>query len=116
MVSKIELLFNDRAHHQGKEALQRALITLQDLREAGVEAGIVGSLARGIFKVHSDVDFFILQHPCSTIDEVITIIERAMGDFPFDVVFQESIGKADLTELLEELTYASDLRQTASSP
>lgn len=115
MGSKIESLLNNRAHHYRKEALRRALTTLQNLRESGVEAGIVGSLARSTFKAHSDVDFFILNHPCSTIDEVLTIIEHAMGDFPFDVIFRETVNTTDLSELLEELIYASDLRQIALS-
>jgi hypothetical protein len=64
----------------------------------------------------SDVDFFILEHSCTTVDEMITIIERAMREFPFEVIFWEMVNQVDLPELLEDLTYAPDLRQIVLSP
>lgn len=115
MVSKLEVLLTERLRQRREAALRCALTVLDDLEKAGVQAGIVGSLARGTFKAHSDVDFLILELAGTSASEVIAIIEPAMGGLPFDVIFRETVAAADLPELLEEAVYASDLRAFAAA-
>lgn len=67
------------------KASARALVALDALQAAGLHAWITGSLARNRFAARSDVDFLVDVSDDREI-EAFMIIERAMGDVPFDMV------------------------------
>jgi predicted nucleotidyltransferase len=67
------------------KARARADMALAALEKAGISAWIVGSLARGNFGLHSDVDF-VVDGDQDTFWASISIIEEAMGSFPFDII------------------------------
>ncbi len=57
--SRIESLMKERKDERLALASARALAALASLEKAGFSARVVGSLARGTFSVHSDVDFLV---------------------------------------------------------
>lgn len=66
-------------------ALRSALAALKSLERLDIRAWVIGSLAKGSFREHSDVDFLV-DCPYEREYEAFRAIERAMGDFPFDMV------------------------------
>ena len=78
--SRIESLMEERKTQRLALASERALAALSSLEKAGLSAWIVGSLARGTFSVHSDVDFLV---DCSAETEgaAFRILESEMRDF-----------------------------------
>jgi predicted nucleotidyltransferase len=83
--SKIETTIALRTNDRKALAIKLAVKALRDLKAMGVHAWVVGSLAKGNFSLHSDVDFAV---DCSA-DleyEVFRTIEKAMGSFPFHMV------------------------------
>jgi predicted nucleotidyltransferase len=77
--------FRRRAEERRSLATRLALRALQDLERQGIRAWIVGSLAKGSFSPHSDVDF-VVDCPPEAEYEVFRAIERAMGAFPFHMI------------------------------
>ena len=84
------------------------------LEPAGVRAVVVGSLAPGRFLGrflgHSDVDLFIDERNGLAPEAVVGVVERVMGDFPFDVIFGDWVSAADRPFILERNLRAADLR------
>ena len=107
---RIDRLFRDRAEARRREAARLALCALDVLELAGVRAVVVGSLARGRFLGHSDVDLFIDERNGLAPETVVGIVERVMGDFPFDVIFGDRVSAADRPFILERSLRAADLR------
>lgn len=108
--TRLDRLFRERAEARRREAARLALAALEALERAGVRAVVVGSLARGRFLGHSDVDLFVEDRGALAPEAVVAIVERAMGDFPFDVIFGDRVPDADRPFILERTLDAADLR------
>lgn len=108
--TRLDRLFRERAEARRREAARLALEALDALERAGVRAVVVGSLARGRFLGHSDVDLFVEERGGLSPESVIAIVERTMGDFPFDVLFGDRVPDADRPFILERTLRAADLR------
>ena len=65
--------------------------TLNELTRSGVDVEIVGSMARGDFKNHSDVDFLVSDKGEFSETDVFNIISDHMHGAPFDVIFAETL-------------------------
>lgn len=89
--SAIARLMRSRALARLEIAQPRAEAALEKLRERGVTARIVGSLARGAFRETSDVDLLIDDR--GGLDEAALeeIVRREMRDFPFDLIYAERV-------------------------
>lgn len=111
--TRIERLFAARAEARRGEALRLAAGALRALRKAGVRGRIVGSLAKGGFRVDSDVDFLIEDRGRLGESRVAAIIEAAMGDFPFDVVYAERVDPVLLRAMREEARGGAPAVRTA---
>lgn len=55
----------------------------------GVELRIVGSLARGDFGPHSDVDFLVIALPEDRRYRIESLVEDAMDGLPFSVLYRD---------------------------
>jgi predicted nucleotidyltransferase len=75
---------------------------LERLRGLGVEARIAGSLARGTFKLHSDVDFLILACPPELKYRIEAEVEDLMQGLPFDCLYLDEVRPAFRARLLAE--------------
>jgi len=89
--SALSRLFRGRAQRRLEIAQPRAEAAVEKLRERGVKARIIGSLARGSFRQSSDVDLLIEER--GTLEEaaIEQIVRAEMGDFPFDLIYAERL-------------------------
>ncbi len=100
--SRITRLLHARGLARKSEALALAKATLRHLRQAGVSARIVGSLAKGNFRTDSDVDYLIEDRGGQPESRISSLIEAAMHGFPFDVVFADRADPVLLRLMREE--------------
>jgi predicted nucleotidyltransferase len=110
MASKLEEILAHRAAERRAEALPRAIAALEALRERGVDAGVIGSLARDRVREHSDVDFMVLDQGGVHWNDIVAIIERHTRPLPIDVVFLDSVRPDDRSWFLNDLKRERDLR------
>src|SRR5438046_858078 len=110
--SRIESLMEERKTQRLALASERALAALSSLEKAGLSAWIVGSLARGTFSVHSDVDFLV---DCSAETEgaAFRILESEMRDFPFHFIPITDLDGTKKVMMMKEAVDASGIRARA---
>ena len=103
--SLMERVIAQRTTERRVRALRCALAAILALRERGVEAYVIGSLATDRFMSHSDVDYLVSGH-IDPIERcrVETAIARAMAgsSVGYDVVYEDDVKGG----LLEEFHYA----------
>lgn len=99
-----------KAQIRRERAIRAARQVLYWLATQSVEAGVFGSLARGLFKAHSDVDFLILNCPERLRYRLEAGIEDRMEGLPFNVVYLDEIPEPLQHQALQEVARASDLR------
>jgi predicted nucleotidyltransferase len=73
------------------DAVRRARAAVGKLESLGVRVLITGSLAKGSFGLHSDVDFLVTSCPRPLKYAIEGHVEDAMGPFRFDVIYLEEI-------------------------
>ena len=82
-------------------ALASAARALEVLRRLGVEVGLVGSLARGDFKLHSDVDFLVKLLPDEEMRyRLDLVVEPEMEGLPFQFIYLDEVKSELARELL----------------
>jgi len=91
------------------EARGAADRALGELRAKGVEARLVGSLARGDFLLHSDIDILILRCPPGLRYALEGLVEEAVQGRAFDVLYLDEVRPERRARLLAEAVDASDL-------
>jgi len=100
-------------------AIARSVKALDALDILGIRAWVIGSLARGTFNAHSDVDFVVDALPARQ-RFVLLVIEEAMKDMPFDLVPFDRIPESDREFFMEGSLDASGFRsrftQTGTTP
>lgn len=99
-------------------ALPLALRALDALAARGYEGRLTGSLARGTFLDHSDVDIVVLDgQPASPrgATEPLAIVEEACAgaEIPVDVVLAADLAPADRERMLEGSLDAPAVRALA---
>jgi len=85
----------------------KAEAALHALESLGLKAWVIGSLAKGRFCLHSDVDFVVDCDKACEYDAFIAI-EKAMGDFPFDMVPFRRLRDDAIPYMMEGAINASD--------
>ena len=117
MGTKLEALLQRRARERETLARLAALRALDQLDASGIKAVITGSLARGPFLPHSDVDFLVYApgHGPSR-DQAERLVASEMGPvgLSFDIVFTSELSAEVLKEFENGSVSASDLRKAAS--
>ena len=106
----LEEILAARTRARTEKARSRALRALQALERLGVDARLVGSLARGEHRLHSDVDILILRCPDELRYRIESIVEDELGGLPFDVVYLDEVVPAKRVKLQREAIGASDIR------
>ncbi len=61
------------------------------LAQLGVRTTVTGSLARGSFGLHSDVDLLVTSCPRSLKYAIEGIVEDMLGGMPFDVIYLDEL-------------------------
>ncbi len=110
--SRIESVMEARTQKRKSIAVERALAALRALERSGARAWVVGSLAKGGFGLHSDVDLLV---ECNEEMEsgLFKIVERAMRDFPFHLIPTCAIDDGKLSYFMKEAVDASGIRACA---
>jgi transcriptional regulator with XRE-family HTH domain len=108
--TRLDALLGKRVADRKARALAAARRVLAMLAKAGIEAGVVGSLARGTFGAHSDVDFLVLECPRRLKYAIEGRIEDEMDGIGFDVVYLEELDPHFRKKAIGEVKRASDLR------
>jgi predicted nucleotidyltransferase len=110
--SRIERLMQERRVERLAVASRRAFAALARLEQGGLSAWIVGSLARGTFAIHSDVDFLVDCGP-ETEDVAFRLIEKEMRDFPFHFFPGSDLDESKKAIMMKEAIGASSIRAHA---
>ena len=76
----------------------------------GVRVVVTGSLARGTFGIHSDIDLLVTSCPRRLKYAIEGTIEDALGGLPFDVVYIDELPPWKLVRFTEGAVDASELR------
>lgn len=75
-----------------------------------VRAVVTGSLARGRFGPHSDVDLLVTACPRHLKYAIEGIVEDALAGIPFDVIYLDELPCWRLARFTEGAIHASELR------
>ena len=109
-MSRIERLLASDARTREARARELAGRAICRLAERGVEARVIGSLARGDFLPHSDVDLLILRCPDDLRYRIEGLVEETLEGLPFDVVYLDEVAPERRTAIQSRALDASDLR------
>lgn len=91
-------------------AITRARAAVSALARVGVSARVTGSLARGRFGIHSDIDFLVTSCPRSLKYAIEGIVEDALEGVPFEVIYLDEIPAWKVARFMEGAVDASELR------
>ena len=109
METVLDQLVTARTSERRERALARARLALAELGRRGVRAGIIGSLAAGRFRAHSDVDFLVLECPAALRYAIEGALERIMDDIGFDVLYLDELDAGVRARAIAQLKHAADL-------
>ena len=90
MASRFDVLMRERRERRLADALAGVQEVLSSLHAAGFDAALIGSLARGAFRVHSDVDVLVrgALGAARRLEAEAIVCGRAKGrSVEFDLVF-----------------------------
>jgi predicted nucleotidyltransferase len=109
-MSRLDDLLAADTKERAAKARRVARRALAALAARGVEARLVGSLARGDFMLHSDVDILVVRCPEELRYQIEGLVEDRMEGLPFDVVYLDEVAPERRAKLESEGLRASDLR------
>jgi len=116
MASRLNKIIANRTVERRRVAIERTVYVLDELHGLGVDAVIIGSLAKGNFLDHSDVDFYVrgIVPALRRIEVERTIGKHMRGStIGFDVVYAEDV--SDRKEEFEDVWLdAPGIRKIAS--
>lgn len=106
MTSMIDRVIGERAARRRTAATVRVETLLRRLRREGTDVTVIGSLAAGRFKAHSDVDLLVRGNLDT---ERRANIERAVADamrgsgIPYDLIYAADLAPDRLEEFERDL-------------
>jgi len=106
----LDALRESRRSARALTARAAAVAALRRLRGRGVRAAVFGSLAKGRFDLHSDVDFLVLECPPALRYRIEADVEDCMRGIPFDVAYADEMREPWRSRALAELRDESALR------
>jgi predicted nucleotidyltransferase len=74
-----------------RRAITRARAAVDMMKEKGISALVIGSLAKGTFGPDSDIDFLLTACPRKYKYAIEAKVEDILGDLPFDVAYLDEI-------------------------
>ena len=100
--SPLDHLQARRAAARRAVALQQAESALAALGAQGARAELVGSLARGQFRLNSDVDFLVMEQGPLSQGQIYGIISDHLRDAAFDVIYASRMTPTGLATMLDD--------------
>jgi predicted nucleotidyltransferase len=108
----VDAAYVRRAAQRRAEVLPRTIAALEALASRGVDAGVIGSVARDEVLPHSDVDFLILDESGVGWPEIVGIVgDHVYPAAPVHVLFLDSVRPERRPRFLRDLRSARDLRR-----
>jgi predicted nucleotidyltransferase len=117
VASRIEALVQERTAKRRATAVERAGRLLDTLAENGIDAVVIGSLATGRFRSHSDLDILVrgqLDPAARAFVERSTAAAMRDTGIPYDLIFGGDLTPRQSDELAHDHLDASGLRQARS--
>lgn len=109
MVSRIDSVIGERTERRRVTAVARVDPLLRDLHQAGVDIVVIGSLARGEFRSHSDVDFLVrsgLDTPGrARVERAVAAAMHGSG-ISYDLIYAADLTPERLKEFERDLVQA----------
>ena len=103
-------VYSERPEGRRVRAVAAAQAATAALAGLGVRAVVTGSLARGRFGPHSDVDLLVTACPRHLKYAIEGIVEDALAGMPFDVIYLDELPCWRLARFTEGAIHASELR------
>jgi predicted nucleotidyltransferase len=91
-------------------AIEAARAATAALNALGVTVLVTGSLARGPFGIHSDIDFLVTRCPRILKYAIEGVVEDALGGLSFDVIYLDELPTWRADSFMEGAIPAADLR------
>ena len=92
-----------------RRAVQSAQAATAALTALGVRATVTGSLARGEFGLHSDIDLLVTACPRHLKYAIEGVVEDVLGGLPFDVIYLDELPAWKLARFTADAVEASQL-------
>ena len=103
-------VLNETLERRKVKAMAGALAATQALAALGVQVIVTGSLARGRFGRHSDVDLLVTECPRHLKYAIEGVVEDELAGIPFDVVYLDELPQWKIASFTGEAVHASQLR------
>jgi hypothetical protein len=119
MKSRLDLIIESRTAERLAKAKDLAAELIRALREMGLDASLIGSLANGEFRLHSDIDILVKGPVVGAIrGNVDRIVRRALAGSTIgcDIVYLEDLSedqRAAFDDIVHAWTPLRRLWQTA---
>jgi predicted nucleotidyltransferase len=106
MVSRIDSVISERMERRRATAVARVDPLLRDLRLDGFDIVVVGSLARGDFKSHSDIDLLVRgsldTRARAKLERAVAAAMRGSG-ISYDLIYAADLSPERLKEFERDL-------------
>ena len=110
IIARIDAILAQRDAMREAAAAPLARAALAALHEAGFPAWLVGSLARGEFRAHSDIDI-LADADGEARDTIIRLCDRIFAGHPWSLVFKSDLPPHTLAHLEAEAADGPILRR-----
>ena len=103
-MNALDRILNRRAEDRRRIALDRTQRVLESAKGEGIPITLIGSLAKGAFRVHSDVDFFV--HGATdpsrrvAVERLVAAAFRGTG-IPYDIIYASDLTQERVREFLD---------------
>jgi predicted nucleotidyltransferase len=97
---------------RARKAVTCAQAATEALSSLGVRVLVTGSLARGGFGPHSDIDLLVIDCPRSLKYAIEGIVEDHLEGLPFDVIYLDELPERKLASFTKGAVHASQLRKS----
>jgi predicted nucleotidyltransferase len=105
-MSRMDSLMSKRRERRSELASAAVARILRDAANEGIDITLIGSLARGDFRLHSDVDLLV-RGPVNRKQRVMAerLVADAMrgSDIPYDLFFEDDLTEEDLKGILNDI-------------
>lgn len=89
--TRLDHLLAHRADERRRLVVPQVAAAIDALRLAGTEVSLVGSLARGDFRVNSDVDLLVMNRGILTETQIFNVICDHLKASAFDLAFADQM-------------------------
>jgi predicted nucleotidyltransferase len=104
-MNRLDLLTAKRLELRRELASAAVARILHNAANEGIDITLVGSLARGDFRLHSDVDLLVrglVDPKRRLLAERLVAVAMRSSDIPYDLMFEEDLTEGRLQEILND--------------